>query len=41
MIVRACLCDNNKYIKAKMNSYGDKANTRFQGKKNTKLKCII
>ena len=32
-IVSACLCDNNKYIKAKTNSYGDKANKRFQGKK--------
>ena len=25
--------DNNKYIKAKIKSYGDKVNTNFQGKK--------
>ena len=34
----ACLCDNNKYIKAKTNSYGDKANKRFQGKKKKQTK---
>ena len=33
--------DNDKYIKAKINSYGYKVNTRFQGKKNTKRKDII
>ena len=33
--------DNDKYIKTKINSYGDKVNTNFQGKKNTKRKCII
>ena len=33
--------DNDKYIKTKINSYGDKINTNFQGKENTKRKCII
>ena len=33
--------DNNKYIKTKIKSYGDKVNTYFQDKKNTKRKCII
>ena len=33
--------DNDKYIKTKMKSYGGKVNTNFQGKKNTKIKCII
>ena len=33
--------DSDKYIKAKIKSYGDKINTNFQGKKNTKRKCII
>ena len=27
--------DNDKYIKAKIKSYGDKVNTNFQGKKKT------
>ena len=29
--------DNDKYIKAKRKSYGDKVNTNFQGKKEKKL----
>ena len=33
--------DNDKYIKTKIKSYGDKINTNSQGKKNTKRKCII
>ena len=33
--------DNDKYIKAKIKSYVDKVNTNFQGKKNTKRKCLI
>ena len=33
--------DNDKYIKTKIKLYGDKINTNFQGKKNTKRKCII
>ena len=33
--------DNYKYIKTKIKSYGDKINTNFLGKKNTKRKCII
>ena len=33
--------DNDKYITAKINSYGYKVNTRFQDKKNTKRKDII
>ena len=33
--------DNDKYTKTKIKSYGDKINTNFQGKKNTKRKCII
>ena len=32
--------DNEKYIKTKIKSYGDKINTNFQSKKNTKRKCI-
>ena len=30
--------DNDKYIKAKIKSYGDKVNTIFQGKKNYQKK---
>ena len=30
--------DNDKYIKTKIKSYGDKVNTVFQG---SKIKCII
>ena len=33
--------DNDNYIKAKIKSYVDKVNTNFQGKQNTKRKCII
>ena len=33
--------DNDKYIKAKIKLYGDKVNKNFQGKKNTKRKCLI
>ena len=32
--------DNNKHMKTKIKSYGDKVNTNFQSK-NTKRKCII
>ena len=36
--------DNDKYIKPKINSYGDKVNTIFQGKKipkeNASYKCL-
>ena len=36
--------DNNKYIKTKIKSYGDKVNTYFQGKKipkeNASCKCL-
>ena len=36
--------DNDKYIKTKINSYGDKVNTNFQGKKipkeNALYKCL-
>ena len=36
--------DNDKYIKAKIKPYGDKANTNFQGKKipeeNLSYKCL-
>ena len=36
--------DNDKYIKAKIKSYGDKVNTNFQGKKYQKkghhIKCL-
>ena len=36
--------DNDKYIKAKTNSYGDEVNTNFQGKKmskeNASYKCL-
>ena len=27
--------DNDKYFKAKIQTYGDKVNTNFEGKKNT------
>ena len=33
--------DNDNYIKTKIKLYGDKINTNFQSKKNTKGKCII
>ena len=33
--------DNDKYIKTKIKSYGDKVNSNFQGKKSAKRKCII
>ena len=33
--------DNDKYIKAKIKSYGNNVNTNFQGKKKTKRKCIM
>ena len=33
--------DSDKYIKTKIKSYGDKIDTNFQGKKNTKRKYII
>ena len=33
--------DNDKYIKAKIMSYGDKVNKNFQGKKIPNKKCII
>ena len=36
--------NNNKYIKTKIKSYGDKMNTNFQGKKvpkeDTSYKCL-
>ena len=36
--------DNDKYIKAKIKSYGDEVNTNFQGKKipkeNASYKCL-
>ena len=36
--------DNDKYIKTKIKSYGDKINTNFQGKKlpkeNASYKCL-
>ena len=36
--------DDDKYIKAKINSYGDKVNTNFKGKKipkeNASYKCL-
>ena len=36
--------DNNKYIKTKIKSYGNKINTSFQGKKipkqNASYKCL-
>ena len=36
--------DNDKYIKTKLNSYGDKVNTNFKGKKipkeNASYKCL-
>ena len=34
-------CDNDKYVKTKIKSYGDKVNTNIQGKENTKRKCNI
>ena len=37
-------CDNDKNIKAKVKSYGDKVNTNFQGKQipkeNASYKCL-
>ena len=37
--------DNDKYIKTKIKSYGDKINTNFQGKKrpkeNISYKCLL
>ena len=33
--------DNDKYIKTKIEMYGNKVNTNFQGKKVQKKKCII
>ena len=33
--------DNDKYIKAKIKSYGDKVNTKFSSQKNTQRQCII
>ena len=33
--------DNGKYIKTKISKCGDKINRNFQGKKNTKRRCII
>ena len=37
--------DNDKYIKAKIKSYGDKTNTNFQGEKisnqNASYKCLF
>ena len=33
--------DNDKYIKTKTKSHGDKVNTNFQDKESTKRKCII
>ena len=37
--------DNDKYIKTKIKSYGDKINTNFQGNKirneNASFKCLI
>ena len=33
--------DNDRCIKEKIKSYGDKVNKNFQCKKNTKRKCII
>ena len=37
-------CDNDKYIKVKINSYGDKVNTKFQDKRiprdNASYKCL-
>ena len=32
--------DNDKYIKTKIKSYGDKTNTNIKGNKNVKRKCI-
>ena len=36
--------DNDKYVKTKIKSYGDKVNTNFQGKKipkeNASCKCL-
>ena len=33
--------DNEKYVKPKIKLYRDKVNTRFQGQKNIKRKCIM
>ena len=33
--------DNDKYIKAKIKSHGDKVNTNFLGKRIPKKKCIM
>ena len=33
--------DNNKYIKAETKIYDGNRNTDFQGKENTKRKCIM
>ena len=33
--------DNDKYIKTKIKSHGDKVNINFQGKESIKRKCII
>ena len=33
--------DNDKYIKIQIKMYGDKVNTNFQGKKNTKRKYFM
>ena len=37
--------DNDKYVKTKIKSYGDKVNTNFQGKKvpkaNASYKCLL
>ena len=33
--------DDDKYIKTKIQLYGDKINTNFQGKKYKKRKCTI
>ena len=33
--------DNDQYIKTNIKLHGDKINTNFQGKKNTKRNCII
>ena len=33
--------DSDKYLKTKIKSYGDKVNTNFQNKKNTKRKCVL
>ena len=33
-------CDNDKYIKAKIKSYGDKVNTIFKTKRNSHIRSI-